>query len=330
MLGHTRSAVAALQQCVQRREDVSMRRSEVFVACTRLAGPSSQFSRCSRKISRSQLRSCLTRRADGMRKTLALLLISLGVLPPQAFGQPDGFLTGAQNPLPGVITVSADQSPAIPRVGASVRPRTLQDAINREAARLTQSAAPSPSQPVPSRSWLARHPVLLGTLIGTGIGAAIDSGTCGLRYGGCGILWGGMGAGAFTGLLVSARPKPGFTAGPASSPPDVPKAALSSNPPDVLAVERVVRALGVTERIVVTDANGRQIRGSIQSIGQDRFVVVPDRQPTPVELAFSEVRDVRKGPLGAGARIGIAAGVIGILLTVLAIASCNSPNGICQ
>ena len=122
--------------------------------------------------------------------------------------------------------------------------------------------------------------------------------------------------GAFTGLIGSARPKPQF------------KAASLSSQPDVVGVERVVRALGVGERIVVTDVSARQIRGSIQTIGQDRFAVVPNGQTTPVEIAFSEVRAVQKKPLGTGAKIGIAAGVvvIGMMVSLLACYSSGPCN----
>ena len=125
----------------------------------------------------------------------------------------------------------------------------------------------------------------MGTLIGVGAGFTLDTALCGWSYGACGFTMGGVGAGALAGVLVLARPKPALRAQP------------SSGQPDVVSVERVVRALGVDERIVVTDANAREIRGSIQTIGQDRFVVVPDEQAAPVEIAFSEVQTLRKKPL---------------------------------
>lgn len=55
------------------------------------------------------------------------------------------------------------------------------------------------------------------------------------------------------GLLASARRKPEFTSAPSSQP-------------DAAGVERVVRALGIGERIVVTDVGGKEVRGSIQAI----------------------------------------------------------------
>ena len=65
----------------------------------------------------------------------------------------------------------------------------------------------------------------------------------------------------------------------------------------------------------------KEIRGSIQAIGQDRFLVVSDEQATPVEIVFSEVRSVRKKPLGTAAKVGIAAGVVGAVLTVVTAAT---------
>lgn len=186
----------------------------------------------------------------------------------------------------------------------------IRDAIARVTVRLAPgSTAVQLSTPAIGRSWPARHPVLLGALIGAGAGVIIDSAVCGWGGGGCGFTFGGAGAGAFAGLLASARPKPAFRVEP------------SSSQPDIVAVERVVKALGIGERIVVTDANAKEIRGSIQAIGQDRFLVVSDEQATPVEIVFSEVRSVRKKPLGTAAKVGIAAGVVGAVLTVVTAAT---------
>jgi hypothetical protein len=221
----------------------------------------------------------------------------------------------AQGEVTPVNTPMAASPPGLSH-GTLVRSGTLRDAIGREAERLagglSQGGPSSAPQPAGSRSWIARHPVLAGALIGTGGGVAIDTATCGWGGGGCGFTYAGAGAGAFVGLLGSARRKPEFT-----SP-------SSSTQPDVAGVERVVRALGVSERIVLTDVNGKEIRGSIQAIGQDGFAVLPSGESTSVDIAFSQVRTVKKKGLGTGAKIGIAAGVVAIGVTVYALACYSS------
>ncbi len=46
----------------------------------------------------------------------------------------------------------------------------MRAALRREGARLTQSQPPVSRQ----QSWIARHPVIVSTLIGTGVGAALS------------------------------------------------------------------------------------------------------------------------------------------------------------
>jgi len=61
--------------------------------------------------------------------------------------------------------------------------RPLYHSAMREAGRLSLTAANPPQQdaaPAQERSWPARHPVLLGTLVGFGVGFAIGAATC--RY----------------------------------------------------------------------------------------------------------------------------------------------------
>jgi len=102
---------------------------------------------------------------------------------------------------------------------AQSAPTPLQDAVRREAARLatservaTASIAETQSAQgaAPQRSWPARHPVLLGTLTGTGIGLGVlatqdcrasSDYTCS----GLAAFFGGTGAGlgALGGLIVS-------------------------------------------------------------------------------------------------------------------------------
>lgn len=86
----------------------------------------------------------------------------------------------------------------------------LREAIAREVAQTGQGGAISqPSPSVPSRDWIARHPVQAGFWIGAGAGAVVGAVSCanasefvGLcMAGGFGA---GGGAGAYGGLIASA------------------------------------------------------------------------------------------------------------------------------
>ena len=151
------------------------------------------------------------------------------------------------------------------------------------------------------RSWPARHPILMATLIGAGAGVAFDVSACNLGRGGSGCLFWliGPGVGALTGLIIDqAADSTGLQSG-------------------TVAVERAVSRLGVGRRIVVTDVNARRISGAIQTIDQDRFSVIPDGETTPVEIPFSDVRAVKK-PVSRSLKIAIAAGVGAAALTAYA------------
>jgi hypothetical protein len=72
---------------------------------------------------------------------------------------------------------------ALPASAGAQAPSTpLHDALRREAARLARNASVTPAtsaalhataSAAPQRSWPARHPILLGTLAGTGIGLGV-------------------------------------------------------------------------------------------------------------------------------------------------------------
>ncbi len=69
--------------------------------------------------------------------------------------------------------------------GFAQTPATLHASIDRHAAAIierTQSAPPASADQAPGqqRSWVARHKVLTGTLIGLGVGVPVGIATC--RY----------------------------------------------------------------------------------------------------------------------------------------------------
>ena len=75
-------------------------------------------------------------------------------------------------------------------------------AVRREVARLVQGSAQVPQQ---NPSWIVRHPVIVGTLIGTGVGAALSRSEA---IGGSNhdpkVALLGAGVGAWGGLIASA------------------------------------------------------------------------------------------------------------------------------
>jgi ribosome maturation factor RimP len=90
--------------------------------------------------------------------------------------------------------------------------------------------------------------------------------------------------------------------------------------PDPLAAMRVVEALGVGRHAVVKTTAAQEYHGNIQAIDQDYFILLPDHQSQPVQIAYSDVQQV--GPnLSRAAEIAIivaagAAAVIAILFVV--------------
>ena len=89
---------------------------------------------------------------------------------------------------------------------------SLRDAARREGARLAATSRPQPTAAStrPERNWVARHPVLFGTLAGAGIGlgfaAASDcAGSSDYTCSGIALFFAGTGAGlgALGGLAAS-------------------------------------------------------------------------------------------------------------------------------
>jgi hypothetical protein len=66
---------------------------------------------------------------------------------------------------------AAELSESGAAVGRRADDGPLRAAVRREAMRLAQSSAQVPKQ---GESWIVRHPVIVGTLIGTGVGAGLS------------------------------------------------------------------------------------------------------------------------------------------------------------
>ena len=132
-----------------------------------------------------------TRTRESARQSAAIVFIaaSLAFCASPAFAQDsqDGVISNAG----GTLTRSADEGP-------------VHAAVRRAGAQLTGSPALGPQASQPS-SWVVRHPVITGTLIGAGAGAALSR----TRAAGGGnhdprVALIGAGAGAWSGLVAGA------------------------------------------------------------------------------------------------------------------------------
>jgi hypothetical protein len=128
-----------------------------------------------------------TKRSAGYPAVLVFLTASLAAQGSAAFAQ-DGAPAGVYNPG-DIIARSANEGP-------------LHAAVRNADARLTQTPGPQTTQ---SSSWVVRHPVVTGTLIGVGGGAALSRSRA---FGGANhdprAMLVGAGAGAWGGLVASA------------------------------------------------------------------------------------------------------------------------------
>jgi hypothetical protein len=125
------------------------------------------------------------------RAVLAIMTASLLAIGGTASAQPS--LAPGLGELGGTVVRSADEGP-------------IHAAVRREGARLGQNSAPDPqtvNQQQPG--WIVRHPVLVGTLIGTAGGAALSRvDTIGGENHDPRVALVGAGAGAWAGLVASA------------------------------------------------------------------------------------------------------------------------------
>ncbi len=132
-----------------------------------------------------------TRTKESARQPAAMVFIAASLI---AFGSavfaqdsPAGVISDGG----GTLTRSGDEGP-------------LHAAVRRAGAQLMQSPALGPQAPQPS-SWVVRHPVITGTLIGVGAGAALSRTRA---AGGANhdprVALIGAGAGAWSGLVAGA------------------------------------------------------------------------------------------------------------------------------
>jgi hypothetical protein len=94
----------------------------------------------------------------------------------------------------------------------------------------------------------------------------------------------------------------------------VSKKYRASGSPDASEARRVIAALGTGNHVVVRTSD-LKIHGQIMAVEQDRFVILPDDQPKPVEIAYQDVQQVGKN-LGILSMIGLVTVVIIVIVVV--------------
>lgn len=87
--------------------------------------------------------------------------------------------------------------------------------------------------------------------------------------------------------------------------------------PDPVEARRVVLGLGVGHHIQVKTTAGKEYHGNIHAIDSDAFSMLPDRETTPVQIAFADVRYVESN-LGKVAKIAIAV-VVGLAIASIVV-----------
>ncbi|HZO98851.1 MAG TPA: hypothetical protein VFD30_01010 [Terriglobia bacterium] len=81
----------------------------------------------------------------------------------------------------------------------------------------------------------------------------------------------------------------------------------------------MVASWGTGKTIRVTMADGRKLRGKIQTIGTEDFTLVSKSQSEPVKIAFADVQPVEGGGTTTGTWLSILGSIVGgvIVLGVL-------------
>jgi hypothetical protein len=96
------------------------------------------------------------------------------------------------------------------------------------------------------------------------------------------------------------------------------RAYTAEEAPDPAAAKRMVVQLGVGEHIMVKVSPTQKVRGYIRAVGEDHFVIQPDRQTTMLEIPYSDVWKVHKN-LSFGATVAIVVGIAAVTVLILVL-----------
>jgi hypothetical protein len=133
------------------------------------------------------------RRMESSRPRAAIAIVTASLLAIGSTASAQGSLVPGPGDVGGAVVRGADEGP-------------LHAAVRRERARLAQNSAPDPQMVnTQDPGWIVRHPVLVGTLIGTAGGAALSRvDTIGGMNHDSRVALVGAGGGAWAGLIASA------------------------------------------------------------------------------------------------------------------------------
>ena len=92
----------------------------------------------------------------------------------------------------------------------------------------------------------------------------------------------------------------------------------ASGQPDPIEAKRMVTSLGVGKHVAVEVPSGKKLHGHIQAIEGERFTLLPDNQPAPVQIAYSDVHYVEKN-LSFGATIVLVVLIVAAVAVALAV-----------
>ena len=97
------------------------------------------------------------------------------------------------------------------------------------------------------------------------------------------------------------------------------RAYRAKQDPDPVEARRMVLSLGAGKHVVVK-LTGREFHGHIQSIAADTFTLLPDREITPVQIAYRDVRYVEKN-LSFGATIVLVVLIVAVVVVAASVAA---------
>ena len=90
----------------------------------------------------------------------------------------------------------------------------------------------------------------------------------------------------------------------------------ASGQPDPVEARRTVIALGVGQHVMVKVAGGKKLRGHIEAIEEDHFILLRDHESTRVAIPYAEVQQVGKN-LSKGVKIAIVVGGVAVLVVAI-------------
>ena len=95
--------------------------------------------------------------------------------------------------------------------------------------------------------------------------------------------------------------------------------AVASKPLDASSAKMKIAARGQGHGVRLVETDKSQVTGNIVSIGEQGVVLLPKGAAAPVEIPYTEVREVHNDKLSNGAKIGIGVGIAAAVVAIVAI-----------